>query len=119
MSHPSIVLAPRKAGAVATYIPGLVLVAVITASAYGLRHLPFFSALSPMISAIFVGMLFANTVGFSPEANAGVGMAGKRLLRLAVALLGLQLTFGQLASIGVTGLAFAEIGRASCRERVL
>lgn len=80
---------------------------MITASAYGLRHLPFFSALSPMISAIFVGMLFANTVGFSTEANAGVGMAGKRLLRLAVALLGLQLTFGQLASIGVTGLAFA------------
>ncbi|MBT1159654.1 YeiH family putative sulfate export transporter [Aminobacter anthyllidis] len=85
----------------------MVLVGVITASAYGLRHLPFFSALSPMISAIFVGMLFANTVGFSPEANAGLGIAGKKLLRLAVALLGLQLTFGQLASIGVTGLAVA------------
>lgn len=107
-----IVLAPRKTSAVASYIPGLVLVAVITASAYGLRHLPFFSALSPMISAIFVGMLFANTVGFSPEANAGVGMAGKRLLRLAVALLGLQLTFGQLAGIGVTGLVFAATALA-------
>ncbi|MBB6470326.1 putative integral membrane protein (TIGR00698 family) [Aminobacter lissarensis] len=107
MSHPSTVHAPRKTSAVATYIPGLVLVAVITASAYGLRHLPFLSALSPMISAIFVGMLFANTVGFSSEANAGVGMAGKKLLRLAVALLGLQLTFGQLAGIGVTGLALA------------
>lgn len=112
MSHPSIVFAPRKGSAVAGYVPGLVLVAVITASAYGLRHLPFFSALSPMISAIFVGMLFANTVGFSTEANAGVGIAGKKLLRLAVALLGLQLTFGQLASIGITGLAFAAAALA-------
>lgn len=107
MTESSAALAPDKSGFLAGYAPGLVLVAVITASAYGLRHLPFVSTLSPMISAIFVGMLFANTVGFSSAANAGIGLAGKRLLRLAVALLGLQLTFGQLAAIGLKGIAFA------------
>lgn len=107
MTFTSVVPAPRKASLISSHAPGLVLVAVITASAYGLRHLPFLSALSPMISAIFVGMLFANTVGFPTAANAGIAIAGKSLLRLAVALLGLQLTFGQLAGIGVRGLAFA------------
>ena len=94
-------------GSLASYVPGLVLVAVITASAYGLRHLPFLSALSPMISAIFVGMAFANLVGFSPVAHPGIAIAGKRLLRLAVALLGLQLTFTQLADIGARGVLCA------------
>lgn len=91
----------------ASFVPGLILVAVITTSAYGLRHLPFLSALSPMISAIFVGMVFANTVGCSPAANTGIAIAGKRLLRLAVALLGLQLTFTQLADVGIRGVLCA------------
>lgn len=106
MSHTSA-LSAADDGALARYAPGLVLVTVITASAYGLRHLPFLSVLSPMISAIFVGMVFANTVGFSPAANAGIAVAGKRLLRLAVALLGLQLTFMQLADIGIKGVLCA------------
>lgn len=96
-----------KLGALVAYLPGIVLVAVITASAYGLRHLPILASLSPMITAIFVGMLFANTVGFSDTANAGIAVAGKRLLRLAVALLGLQLTFVQMMQIGVGGLTYA------------
>jgi uncharacterized integral membrane protein (TIGR00698 family) len=94
---------------IAGCIPGIVLVAVITASAYGLRNLPFVSSLSPMITAIFLGMVFANIVGFSSSADAGISIAGKKLLRLAVAMLGLQLTFSQMASIGITGLALAAV----------
>ncbi len=97
----------------ADYAPGLVLVAVITASAYGLRHIPFVSQLSPMISAIFVGMLFANVVGTNASAASGISLSGKRLLRLAVALLGLQISFAQLSDIGVLGLAFAAFGLGS------
>jgi uncharacterized integral membrane protein (TIGR00698 family) len=101
------VVSSSKPRALAGCIPGIVLVAVITASAYGLRNLPFVSSLSPMITAIFLGMVFANIVGFSSSAEAGISIAGKKLLRLAVAMLGLQLTFAQLASIGITGLVFA------------
>lgn len=106
MTHISVASSP-KPGALIVCIPGIVLVTVITASAYGLRSLPFVSSLSPMITAIFLGMVFANVVGFSSSADAGISLAGKKLLRLAVALLGLQLTFVQLSSIGITGLAFA------------
>lgn len=95
---------------VADYAPGLVLVAVVTASAYGLRHIPFVSQLSPMISAIFVGMLFANVVGINSSAASGISLSGKRLLRLAVALLGLQISFAQLSDIGVRGVGFAAFG---------
>lgn len=94
----------------ADYAPGLILVAVVTASAYGLRHIPFVSQLSPMISAIFVGMLFANMVGINASAAAGISLSGKRLLRLAVALLGLQISFSQLSDIGVRGVGFAAFG---------
>jgi len=94
----------------ADYAPGLVLVAVITASAYGLRHIPFVSQLSPMISAIFVGMLFANVVGINASAAAGISLSGKRLLRLAVALLGLQISFAQLNDIGMRVVGFAAFG---------
>lgn len=105
----SSVASASKPGAVAACIPGIVLVAIITASSYGLRNLPFVSSLSPMITAIFLGMVFANTVGFPASADPGISVAGKKLLRLAVALLGLQLTFGQLAGIGVTGLASVAV----------
>lgn len=97
----------------ADYAPGLVLVAVITASAYGLRHIPAMSQLSPMITAIFVGMLYANVVGINPSATPGILLSGKRLLRLAVALLGLQISFMQMAEIGVRGVGFAAIALLS------
>ncbi|MGB3416701.1 MAG: putative sulfate exporter family transporter [Mesorhizobium sp.] len=95
---------------IAGYVPGLILVAVITASAYGLRHIPYVSQLSPMISAIFVGMLFANVVGTHASAASGISLSGKRLLRLAVALLGLQISFAQLSDIGMRGIGFAAFG---------
>lgn len=106
----AIVSEGRLRGSMLSYAPGLVLVGVITASAYGLRHIPSVSQLSPMISAIFVGMLFANVVGVNTSAAAGISVSGKRLLRLAVALLGLQISFEQLAAIGATGISLAAFG---------
>ncbi len=100
--------ADEKAGNVlAGYVPGLVLVAVITASAYGLRQFPAMSQLSPMITAIFVGMVYANMIGVPSSATPGILLSGKRLLRLAVALLGLQISFLQMAEIGLLGMGFA------------
>lgn len=104
---------PHPTNLIANYAPGLVLVAVITASSYGLRYLPLVSQLSPMISAIFVGMLFANVVGIGSSATSGIAISGKRLLRLAVALLGLQISFLQLANTGVRGVGFAAVALGS------
>lgn len=104
---------PHARNTLVDYAPGLVLVAVITAAAYGVRHLPFMSPLSPMILAIFVGMLFANVVGSNASASVGISLSGKRLLRLAVALLGLQISFAQLGDIGIRGVGLAALGLSS------
>ncbi len=66
-----------------------------------------------MITAILVGMLVANTAGVPPLAVPGIRLCGKRLLRAAVALLGLQLTIAQIGQIGVLGVASAAIALAS------
>jgi len=86
-------------------LPGVVLVAIITAAAYGFRQLPGMAAVSPMFSAILIGMAFANFTTVPQHALPGVDMLGKKLLRVAVALLGLQLTLTQVFDVGATGMA--------------
>lgn len=85
-------------------LPGVILVAIVTGTAYGLRLLPGMGAVSPMFSAMFVGMLFANITTVPSVAVPGIQLLGKKMLRLAVALLGLQLTLVQVFEVGVTGM---------------
>lgn len=82
-------------------VPGLTLVATITAAAYGLRQVPGLSGLSPMISAIFIGIAFSSFTTVPAAAGPGVAFFGKGMLRLAIVLLGFQLTLGQLAEVGL------------------
>jgi uncharacterized integral membrane protein (TIGR00698 family) len=90
---------PDSSGALGV-LPGLLLAGAITALAYGLRALPHMGLLSPMILAIVVGMLVRNAVKIPLRAKAGVQFAMRRLLRMAIVLLGLQLTFGQVVEVG-------------------
>ena len=85
-------------------MPGLLLVGGLTAIAYGLRKLPGVGLLSPMILAIALGMIFHNTVSTPVAAKAGVQFAMRRLLRLAIILLGLQLTIAQVIEVGARGM---------------
>lgn len=87
------------------YFPGLAVAAGLVALAYALRSLPGVSLLSPMILAILLGMGFHNLVGTPARAKPGVKFAVRHVLRVGVALLGLQLTTQQLADIGLTGVA--------------
>lgn len=88
-------------------LPGLALVGALSACGYGLRLVPALAVLSPMILGIVVGMVFANLRAIPASAVEGVRFAGKTLLRLAVALLGLQITLAQVASLGLAGFAVA------------
>lgn len=85
-------------------LPGVTLVAIVTGAAYGLRQVPGLSALNPMFSAMLVGMLFANLTTVPQRAVPGVQLLGKKMLRFAVALLGLQLTLTQVFEVGATGM---------------
>lgn len=80
--------------------PGLVLSGAVAAVAFGLRQLPGIGLFSPMIIAVILGMACHNLFGTPPMAQAGVNFSARRVLRFAVAMLGLQLTIAQVAEIG-------------------
>jgi uncharacterized integral membrane protein (TIGR00698 family) len=85
-------------------VPGLFLVAALTAVAYALRQIPGVGLVSPMILAIGLGILFHNTVSTPARATPGVKFAMRRLLRFAIILLGLQLTITQVIEVGGRGM---------------
>lgn len=91
-------------GRLAALLPGLFLAGLIATQAFALRSLPGFSLFSPLILAIVLGMAFHNIVGTPIRAKAGVAFSLRRVLRLGVMLLGLQLTLGQLVAVGGGGL---------------
>lgn len=93
--------------------PGLVLVGVITGAGYSLREMPGLVIFSPMILAVIIGMLFANTVGVAANTKEGIRFSQKTLLRLAIVLLGFQLTIVQAASIGIAGFSIVAVTLAA------
>ncbi|HVI28088.1 YeiH family protein [Hansschlegelia sp.] len=86
-------------------LPGLALTFGVAGLAYAARWTTGVTLLSPMILAIVIGMAVRNTFGVSERAHPGVAFSLRRLLRLAIMLLGLQLTFGQVAEVGLSGVA--------------
>src|SRR5690606_24568577 len=93
--------------------PGMVLVGVITGAGYSLREMPGLVIFSPMILAVIIGMLFANTVGVAANTKEGIRFSQKTLLRLAIVLLGFQLTVDQAASIGIAGFGIVAVTLAA------
>lgn len=92
-------------GAIARALPGVGACVAIAGVAYGLRTLPGVHDFSPMIIAIALGILIRNAIGTHAALAVGIGFSMRRLLRLAIILLGVQLTFGQVAETGVRGVA--------------
>ncbi|MEI5677941.1 MULTISPECIES: YeiH family protein [unclassified Mesorhizobium] len=86
-------------------MPGLALTAIIAATGFVLREIPGVSVFSPMILAIVIGIAFHNLVGTPAKTKAGVVFSLRRVLRLAIILLGLQLTAAQIAEVGASGIA--------------
>jgi uncharacterized integral membrane protein (TIGR00698 family) len=89
--------------------PGVLLCAAIAGAALLLRLLPGVSTLSPMIISIALGIGLNNTWRAPVWAKPGMTFALKRVLRLAIILLGLQLTASQVAEVGVAGAAILVV----------
>ncbi|WP_024881108.1 putative sulfate exporter family transporter [Methylosinus sp. LW3] len=94
-----------RAPAFLAILPGVALTAAIAAAAYALRLLPAVGALSPMILAILLGVGLRNLFGAPAFAAPGVVFSLRKILRFAIALLGLQLSAAQIIDVGFTGLA--------------
>lgn len=88
-------------------VPGLCLVAAGTAAAYAVSH--FLPALNPSTVAVVLGAAVTNARLHHPALRPGTALAGKRLLRIAVVLLGLQLSLPELARLGVRGLTVVAV----------
>ena len=89
--------------------PGLVLASMAAATAYAIRQLPGMTTFSPMILAIVIGIAFHNIVGTPVWAEQGVTFSMRRLLRIAIILLGLQLTITQVIEVGGRGIGIIAL----------
>lgn len=101
----NVIPSADKQSPVARMFPGIAACAAIAGLAYGARTLPGIHNFSPMIIAIALGILIRNTVGTHATLTVGIGFSMRRLLRLAIILLGVQLTFEQVAETGLRGVS--------------
>jgi uncharacterized integral membrane protein (TIGR00698 family) len=85
-------------------LPGLFLTSMVAGAAFAVRQLPGMATFSPMILSIVIGIAFHNIVGTAAWAKQGVTFSLRWLLRIAIILLGLQLTSSQVIEIGGRGL---------------
>ncbi|HZD90872.1 MAG TPA: YeiH family protein [Pseudolabrys sp.] len=92
-------------GGLVPLIPGLLLTAGVAGLAFALRRVPGMGILSPMILATLIGMTLHNVFGTPDWARPGVKFSLKRILRLGIILLGLQLMTAQVAQVGMAGVA--------------
>ncbi|MGE5653601.1 MAG: YeiH family protein [Bacillota bacterium] len=80
------------------YLPGLILVAVITwVSEYLGAFVPL---LGSLVIAIFIGILIRNTYGLPATFAKGSKLAAKQLLELGIVLLGATFSFTDIAKVG-------------------
>ncbi|WP_448032377.1 YeiH family protein [Bradyrhizobium liaoningense] len=85
-------------------VPGVALAGTIAVVANVMRSIPVVATFSPMILAIAIGMAVRNLAGTPALARAGISFSMRRLLRLAIVLLGFQITLTQLATVGTKGI---------------
>lgn len=89
--------------------PGLLLCLAIAAVSILIRNSTGIAALNPVVLALAIGIGFGATVGRPAVLKPGIAFAVKPLLRAAIVLLGLQVTLGQLAGLGVGALVLAVL----------
>ena len=88
---------------------GILFTGLLAAAVVQIAGLPFFvqAGLSPLVVGIVVGMLYGNFLRGNETAGwkAGVHFTARRLLRIAVAFYGLNISVQQIAAIGLPAVA--------------
>ncbi|MGP9694567.1 YeiH family protein [Brachybacterium sp. AOP25-B2-12] len=78
--------------------PGIALALVVAVAATALSRLV--PGLSPLLIAIVVGVVLANTAGVPAATRPGIDLSAKMLLRAGIVLLGLQLVLADILGLG-------------------
>jgi len=97
----------------AVLAPGLIAASLIAVLADCLRILPLLSVISPLMLAMLIGMTLNNVAGQPSWMKDGILFSQRRLLRFAIVLLGLQLTFAEVVTLGAMGVVILAAALAS------
>ncbi|WP_329429538.1 putative sulfate exporter family transporter [Streptosporangium sp. NBC_01495] len=105
---PAPISATARLGALGTLAPGLAAaaVAVVLATA-ATRVVP---GVSAAVIAVVLGVALTNLGGLHRSLAPGLGFASRRVLRLAIVLLGLQIALPELLALGWRALAVVAVG---------
>ncbi len=96
-------LPPTRPNALAVTVPGLafsIALAVLAKAVYLLTD----AAISAVLCAIGIGILWRNLLGIGAWAEGGLEFASHTLLRIGIALIGLRLTLMVLADVSLVAL---------------
>ena len=83
--------------------PGVALTALLAWAARWLHAVPAASGISALMLAILLGMAIGNTTGVPAGMQSGIRFSMRRLLRLAIVLLGFQISMRQVRQVGGPG----------------
>lgn len=86
------------AGAATSVWPGLLLCLAAAAVAYGVQQM--IPGLSALLVAILLGVLVSHAVRLPQVLKPGIKVAAKRVLRIGIVLLGLQLALNDILDLG-------------------
>jgi len=86
------------------YFSGIVLASWISGVSLWLSFHLSSVILSPLLLSAVFGIFIRNTIGVPEESLPGVVFSAKKVLRIAVILLGLKISFYQISEIGMSGL---------------
>lgn len=88
---------------------GLLLTSALALLATVLHRLPVFHVLSPLILAVVLGIAVRNSLTLPVACQPGIRFTLKRILRLAIILLGLRLSLSQILAVGPKGLGIVAV----------
>jgi uncharacterized integral membrane protein (TIGR00698 family) len=81
-------------------LPGLALVALLTAASFLLSTVSALAIMGPLVIALLVGLAWRAGAGLPAASAPGVTFSARTLLRVGIVLLGVRLDFGLLAQVG-------------------
>jgi len=99
---PNLPSVPSQPTAARSIVPGLVLVGLGTLAANAISST--IGPLSMLVAAVIVGAVIGNLDIAADAAAPGLRFAARRLLRVGVVLLGLRLSLGDVAALGIPTL---------------
>lgn len=93
--------------------PGLLLTVLVALLALLIYKTSKIGFLNPLLTAVILGIGIRNLIGVAPQFQPGIKFSMKRILRLAVILLGLKLSLSEVLAVGPVGLFIVILSSVS------